>query len=174
MSKHTLAPTTKPLVDQEGGFLKIIKQIQLFFLKTETISPQFLKARNLKSKCWQSHALFEGSFLVQLLLVAGTPVSAFVVRGPPSLWVCLCVSKSLSPYKNHGHWSQGPPNPVLPPLKVQVTQLCPALCDPVDYTVHGNLQARIQEWVAFPFSKGSSQPRDRTQVSHIACGFFTS
>ena len=52
MSKHTLAPTTKPLVDQEGGFLKIIKQIQLFFLKTETISPQFVKARNLKSKCW--------------------------------------------------------------------------------------------------------------------------
>ena len=40
-------------------------------------------------------------------------------------------------------------------------------------TVHGILQARILEWVAFPFSKGSSQPRDRTQVSHIAGGFFT-
>ena len=34
-------------------------------------------------------------------------------------------------------------------------------------TVHGILQARILEWVAFPFSRGSSQPRDRTQVSHI-------
>ena len=34
--------------------------------------------------------------------------------------------------------------------------------------------ARIVEWVAFPFSRGSSQPRDRTQVSHIAGGFFTS
>ena len=44
-----------------------------------------------------------------------------------------------------------------------VTQSCPALCDPVDYTVHGILQARILEWVAFPFSRGSSQPRDRTQ-----------
>ena len=42
------------------------------------------------------------------------------------------------------------------------------------YTVHGILQARILEWVAFPFSRGSSQPRDRTQVSHIAGGFFTS
>ena len=41
-------------------------------------------------------------------------------------------------------------------------------------TVHGILQARILEWVAFPFSKGSSQPRDRTEVSHIAGGFFTS
>ena len=52
--------------------------------------------------------------------------------------------------------------------EVTVTQVCPTLCDPMDYTVHGILQARILEWVAFPFSSGSSQPRDRTQVSHIA------
>ena len=51
---------------------------------------------------------------------------------------------------------------------------CPAVFDPIDYTVHGSLQARILEWVAFPFSGGSSQPRDRTQVSHIVSGFFTS
>ena len=43
----------------------------------------------------------------------------------------------------------------------------------MDYTVHGILQARILEWVAFPFSRGSSQPRDRTQVSCIAGGLFT-
>ena len=43
----------------------------------------------------------------------------------------------------------------------------------MDYTVHGILQARILEWVAFPFSRGFSQPTDRTQVSHIA-EFFTS
>ena len=42
------------------------------------------------------------------------------------------------------------------------------------HRVHGILQARILEWVAFPFSRGSSQPRDGTQVSHIAGGFFTS
>ena len=47
-------------------------------------------------------------------------------------------------------------------------------CDPMDYTVHGILQARILEWVAFPLSRGFSQPRDRTQLSHIAGGFFTS
>ena len=47
------------------------------------------------------------------------------------------------------------------------------LCDPMNYTVHGILQARILEWVAFPFSRGSSQPRDQTQVSHIAGGFVT-
>ena len=48
------------------------------------------------------------------------------------------------------------------------------LCNPTDYTVHGILQARILEWVAFPFSRGSSQPRDRTQVSCSAGRFFTS
>ena len=48
------------------------------------------------------------------------------------------------------------------------------LCDPMDYTVHVILQARILEWVAFSFSRGSSKPRGRTQVSHIAGGFFTS
>ena len=59
-------------------------------------------------------------------------------------------------------------------VKVKLAQLCPTLWDPMDYTVHGILQARILEWVAFPFSSGSSQPRDRTQVSHIAGRFFTS
>ena len=59
-------------------------------------------------------------------------------------------------------------------VKVKVTQSCPTLCNPMDYTVHRLLQARIPEWVTFPFSRGSSQPRDRTQVSHIAGGFFTS
>ena len=61
---------------------------------------------------------------------------------------------------------------------VLVTQSCPTLCDPMDCClpgscVHGILQARIQEWVAIPFSRGSSQPRDRTQVSYIAGRFFT-
>ena len=57
-----------------------------------------------------------------------------------------------------------------------VTQSCPTLCDSMDYTVHGVFQARILEWIDpfYPFSRGSSQPRDWTQVSRIAGGFFTS
>ena len=43
----------------------------------------------------------------------------------------------------------------------------------MDYAAHGILQARIQESVAILFSRGSSQPRDRMQVSHIAGRFFT-
>ena len=59
--------------------------------------------------------------------------------------------------------------------EVKVSQSCPTLCNPMDYTmVHGILQARILEWVAFPFARGSSQPRDWTQVSRIADVFFTS
>ena len=48
------------------------------------------------------------------------------------------------------------------------------LCDPMAYIVHGILQARTLEWVAFLFSRGSSQPRDQTQVSHFADRFFSS
>ena len=59
-----------------------------------------------------------------------------------------------------------------------VAQLCPALCNPMNYSppgssVHGILQARILEWVAIPFSRGSSQLRDRTHVSCTASSFFT-
>ena len=58
--------------------------------------------------------------------------------------------------------------------EVKVAQSCWTICDPVDYTAHGILQAKIVECIAFPFSRGSYQPRDRTQVSRIAGGFFTS
>ena len=56
---------------------------------------------------------------------------------------------------------------------VKVAHSCPTLGNPMDYTVRGILQARILEWVAFPFFRGSSQPRDWTQVSRIVGGFFT-
>ena len=58
-------------------------------------------------------------------------------------------------------------------LYVKVSQSCLMLCNPID-TLHGILQARILEWVAFLFSRESSQPRNQTQVSHIGGRFFTS
>ena len=58
-------------------------------------------------------------------------------------------------------------------VKMKVAQSCPTLCNPMDYTLHGILQARILEWGAVPFSRGSYQLRDRTQVFHIAGRFFT-
>ena len=59
-------------------------------------------------------------------------------------------------------------------VKMKVAESCPTLCNPMDYTIHVILQTRILEWVAVPFSRGSSQPRDWTQVSCIAGRFFTS
>ena len=61
--------------------------------------------------------------------------------------------------------------------EVLVRQSCPTLCNPMDCSplgssVHGILQARILEWVVIPFSMGSSQSRDQTQVSCIAGRFF--
>ena len=62
-------------------------------------------------------------------------------------------------------------------LLVIITQLCSALCDPMDYSppgpsVVGILQARILEWVAIPFSRGSSQPTDQTWLSSISGRFY--
>ena len=61
---------------------------------------------------------------------------------------------------------------------VKSLQLCPTLCNPMycsppGSSFHGLLQVKIQEWIALPSSRQSSQPRDRTQVSHTAGGFFT-
>ena len=60
----------------------------------------------------------------------------------------------------------------------EIAQSCPPLCDPMDLSlpgssVYGIFQARVLEWVAISFSRGSSQPRDRTPVSHTAGRRFT-
>ena len=68
--------------------------------------------------------------------------------------------------------NQPTPETLASPKWNEVAQLCPTLCDPVDCSsagssIHGILQARILEWVAISFSRGSSPPRDWTQVSRI-------
>ena len=55
--------------------------------------------------------------------------------------------------------------------KMKVAQSCLTLCSPMDYAVHGILQARILKWVAFPFSRGSSRPRDQTHVPYASSYF---
>ena len=64
-------------------------------------------------------------------------------------------------------------------VKLLVTESCPTLCDPMDCSLpdssaHRTLEAKILEQAAFPFSKGSCQPRDQSQVSCIAGRLFTS
>ena len=82
----------------------------------------------------------------------------------------LDVTSCYFPPSSMGDWE--PPSCLFPESKSH--SVVSDSCSPLDYTVHGILQARILEWVDFPFSRGSFQPRDRTQVSHIAHGFFIS
>ena len=84
-----------------------------------------------------------------------TPVSASIFKSSPTWYFSVCFP--FSALIRTCRW-----------MKMKVAQSCLTLCNPMDYTVHGILQARILEWVAFPFSRGSSQPWDRTQVSHTA------
>ena len=81
-----------------------------------------------------------------------------------NLSICLSLALPLVP----------PGKPIYPSVYVCLVTLCDSMdSSPPGSSVHGILQARILEWVAMPSSRGSSQPRDWTQVSHIAGGFFT-
>ena len=79
------------------------------------------------------------------------------------IYVCIKLIHFVIQQKLTQHWK----------VKVKVAQLCPTFCNPMAYTFHGILQARILEWVAFPFTRRSTQLRDRTRVSCIAGRFFT-
>ena len=116
-----------------------------------------------------------------------SPSLSFLRNTANSHWLpilqCICFHATLSirptlyfpsPYI-HSLFSMSMPRLK---LKVLVTPSCPILCNPMDCSppgssVHGIFQARILEWVAIPFSRGSSLPRDRTQVSHNVGRFFT-
>ena len=83
-------------------------------------------------------------------------------------WVFCFYLPNFQPY----------PCPKILALIVKIAQLCLTLCNPMDYSppgssVHGIIQARILEWVAISFSRGSSQPRDQTWVSCTEGRFFT-
>ena len=118
----------------------------------------FLTILNVGSSRWKYPQCW---FSVGHLFLACTwSTSHFVLIGP---FFCVCAGREK--YLE-----------TLPFLikTLKVAQLCPALCNPMDYTVQGILQARILEWEAFSLSRESSQPRAQTQVSRIACRLFTS
>ena len=96
--------------------------------------------------------------------------SLYFIHGPPKIMISQC--QRLPYYNFVGAMNE---------LQVCVSRsLCVRLCDPMDSrpvppgsSVHGILQARILEWVAIPFSRGSTWPKDQTQVSGIAGRYFT-
>ena len=100
-------------------------------------------------------------------------------------WVAISSSRHLpgpgikyeSLYLQHWQVDSLPPCQLGSPYALlkwsEVAQLCPTLCDPMDYSlpcssIHGIFQARVLEWIAISFSRGPSLPRDQTRVSHIA------
>ena len=118
-----------------GAFMKLIRGLISLFIKWE--GPIGLKLGKVMSLCDLRH--FEPSFFQSRLFSVFT-------------WFLL---KEAFPFPESRRQVQS-----RDAVKVKVTQSCPTLCYPMDYTVHGILQARVLEWVAFPFSRESSQPRD--------------
>ena len=123
----------------------------------------------LALRLWPGGLLGRDSALAGSGRVSGRPSAPWPVLSPAA-WMFQGKNDLLRPLPEVCELgSQGESE-----VKVKIIQLCLTLCNLMDYTVHGILQARILEWVAISFSRGSSQPRDRTQVSRIAGGFFTS
>ena len=94
--------------------------------------------------------------------VRGSPVGAWVSRDSPQWQAHWKVPLGINPFESES----------------EVAQSCPTLCDPMDCSlpgssVHGIFQAIVLEWIAISFSKGSSQPRDWTQISRIVDRCFT-
>ena len=98
---------------------------------------------------------------------------------PTDAWTNDHKEEAISIVNKNG--KLGGRKPVFPPERKkesEVAQLCPTLCDPVDYilprsSIHRIFQAAVLEWVAISFSRESSQPRNQTQVSHIVGRCFT-
>ena len=149
-----------------------------------------LNVRNLGSRAGQS---------VKVLSAVSASSIFFpgMVHLFPTASPCLRGVHSIDWEPRHQGPYAHPPALLLPPLPLssishtqpmmvcvcaQSLQFCPTLCDIMDWSPHPHpqaplsmriLQARILQWVAMPSSRGSSQSRDRTQVSHTAGRFFT-
>ena len=117
----------------------------------------------------------------QAWIPSGAPNWQLTPRGLPSILkmnlqnpVETFQIKSCGKEINYLHWSGA----ICQKVKLTVVQSCLTLCDPMDCSppgssVHGISQARILEWVAISFSRGSTWPRDQTFISCIAGRFFT-
>ena len=107
------------------------------------------------------------------------PISSGIRWGRRAVFLfTLCAAVCLSLYCWNLIVSTEKHQPFLLKKVSEVTQSCPTLCDPMDYSlpgssVHGIFQARVLEWVAIAFSRRSSQTRDWTWVSRIVSRCFT-
>ena len=146
----------------------------LFVNQVEQVSENLLSAAHLSRVC---NLLPARPFPA---LTSGCLYCSLIASWRWRVWDCIthtCFFPILGP---SFLWFLSPQRGCVPYLAIlsEVAQLCPTLCDPVDYSLPGSsihviFQARVLEWVAISFSRGSSLPRDRTWVSHIAGRRFT-
>ena len=139
--------------------------------------------------CTLSHSVMSDSWWPPWTVACQAPL--FVGLSRQEYWSCHFLLQRIFPSQGLNlcllhllHWQQillllsHQGSSPFPYWLCWVTQSCLILCDPMYFrlpgsSVHRILQARILGWVAMPFFRGSSQPRNRTQVSHIAGGVFT-
>ena len=106
----------------------------------------------------------------------GIPVELYQILKDDAVKVLHSICQQI--WKTQ-QWPQDWKRPVFIPFqRSEVAQLCLTLCDPMDCSlsgssIHGIFQANELEWIAISFSRGSSRPRNRTQVSCIAGRRFT-
>ena len=152
-------PPALSLVDGEalkGGYVFANREA-LSFRKKSGMPKETLTCNRI----WRKEHITDRNGALEILVKGSLTSLGISLRGRGKegrgcVWgMCVCVGacQVTSVVSNsHGVAPHG--------LKVKVAQSCPTLCDPMDCAVHGTLQARILKWVAFPFSRGSSQPRD--------------
>ena len=181
-----------PLLDSLSSLLHFVL-CPTRLTSTELLSSALWLSRYVQSigntkrfKGWRSYFKHIRLHQGPQLLSADLPVSLFL-----SLFLSLCIQvttdSSVYPFTLQSSWNNTafvtleycaifcgfPTSYKVKESESEVTQSCPTLCDPVDCSppgssVHGILQARILEWVVISFSRGSSRPRDRSQVSRLA------
>ena len=179
-SFFTTEPTMKPPCLKLGNELSkerhaLTKQKTLLESGVWAESSWVREPENCSATDWLTVSGFMVMGLVSgLSLASRLAWPMFGLTQGPSCWHMHLSAKMDSSMKDFGRLVGHMDFCLLPPF-VKVLQSYPTVCNPMDYhIVHGILQARILEWVALPFSRGSSQPRDWTWVSHIEGGFFTS
>ena len=149
---------------KQGFYSMMLKHTCFYIWKTINYS---LAWKLQRKSCGMYKIFFKILFQINYSLwnqvhIKFTYVLLQIVSISKSMWLSKMLTFSFYVSPTKYSWSE-----------VKVTQSCLTLCDPMICTVHGILQPRILGWVAFPFSRGSSQPRDWTEVSCTAGRFFT-
>ena len=149
---------------KQGFYSMMLKHTCFYIWKTINYS---LAWKLQRKSCGMYKIFFKILFQINCSLwnqvhIKFTYVLLQIVSISKSMWLSKMLTFSFYVSPRKYSWSE-----------VKVTQSCLTLCDPMICTVHGILQPRILGWVAFPFSRGSSQPRDWTKVSCTAGRFFT-